>query len=105
MKTYKGIERRHHKLYVTLNTEYHLRDDICVGVKDRKTAKWLKNHMALGHRLLGSIRFKDGGAIPNLGLPRIGESLYFLAPQHEIITSSLVKIERPEKEAIKYYKT
>jgi hypothetical protein len=31
------IEKRRHRMYVTRNTEYHLKDDICVAVRKTTT--------------------------------------------------------------------
>ena len=45
---YLGPERRRHRAYVTRNTEYHFRDDVCVAVRDVKSRKWLVSHLAVG---------------------------------------------------------
>ena len=45
-KAYDGPERRIHKVYVTRNTEYHVRAGLCVAVRPRK-GEWVTDHHAL----------------------------------------------------------
>ncbi len=56
-KSYPGPERRVHRMYVTRNTEYHFRGEVCVAVRDRKTGRWLDSHLAVNRRLTGGVRF------------------------------------------------
>ena len=56
-KDYRGPERRRHRIFVTRNTEYHFRDDVCVAVRDRRTGSFLQGHLALCRPLHGGIRF------------------------------------------------
>ena len=96
---YRGPERRRHRVFVTRNTEYHFRDDICVAVRDRRTGAFLQGHLALKRPVHGGIRFFANGAIaPNPGEPRPGESLYFANDQRDLVTSPLERVERPSKE-------
>ena len=44
-------ERRKHRLFVTQNTEYHLREETCVGVRDLWSGRWREDHPAVGRRL------------------------------------------------------
>src|SRR5690349_19424965 len=60
---YRGPERRRHRVFVTLNTEYHCRDGICVAVRDRRTGEFKKTHAALGKHVSGGLRFNDNGGI------------------------------------------
>ncbi len=46
MNSYRGNERRQHVLYVTQNTEYHLRGAECVGVRDLWSGHWREDHPA-----------------------------------------------------------
>ena len=101
---YGGPERRRHRMYVTRNTEYHFRDEICVGVRDRRTGHWLESHLALHRRLSGGVRFyPNGTAVPSLEGPKIGEALFFGANGRELITSLLCSIERPQKSVVAAY--
>ena len=78
--SYRGSERRRHRVYMTRNTEYHFRDGFCVAVRDRRTGDFLHGHLALQRRVHGGLKFFPDGAIaPNAGEPRAGESLYFAA--------------------------
>ncbi|MFW5925388.1 MAG: hypothetical protein ACOCV4_04430 [Myxococcota bacterium] len=101
---YHGTERRIHKVFVTRNTEYHLRRDLCVAVRDRRSGDWLRGHLARGSRVSGGIRFSaQGGIVPNVGTPSIGESLFFEAGGRDLVTSPLVAVERPAREVVSTY--
>ena len=100
---YKGPERRIHKVFVTRNREYHTRENVCVGVKDRSSGDWVKGHLALQRNLCGAIRFTKGGLLPNTGMPKPGESLYFHGDDIDVVTSTLVTIERPPKKVVESY--
>src|SRR5260370_26299806 len=92
--SYQGQERRRHRVYVTRNTEYHLRDGRCVAVRDRRTGEFLHGHLALEHRVDGGIKFFGNGSIaPNPGDPRPGESLYFASEGRDLVTSALESVE------------
>ena len=99
-----GAERRIHKVYVTRNTEYHFRDDVCVAVRDRRSGDWLAGHLALRRQVHGGVRFfLNGAALPNPGTPRIGESLFFASGERDLVTSPVESIERPEKHVVAAY--
>jgi hypothetical protein len=101
---YAGPERRIHKVFVTRNTEYHVKRDTCVGVRDRETGAWIHKHFAVSRAVMGSIRFFDhGGMSANPGLPRIGESMYFEEAGRDLVTSSVVSVERPRREIVRQY--
>jgi hypothetical protein len=101
---YGGVERRRHRVYLTRNTEYHFRDDVCVGVRDRRTGDWLPGHLALRRELFGSIQFFLNGSLsPHPGEPRVGEALFFAHGGRDLITSPLEKVERPPKHLVDDY--
>jgi hypothetical protein len=101
---YPGAERRHHRVFVTRNTEYHFRDAFCVAVRDRRTGEFLHGHLALRRSVHGGIKFFPNGAIaPNPGEPRPGESLYFASGERDLVTSPLERIERPSKALTQAY--
>jgi hypothetical protein len=105
-RNYRGPERRRHRIFVTRNTEYHFRDDVCVAVRDRRTGSFLQGHLALCRPLHGGIRFFPNGAMsPNPGEPRPGESLYFANDERDLVTSPLERVERPSKELARAYPT
>jgi hypothetical protein len=103
-KSYRGPERRRHRVYVTRNTEYHFRDGFCVAVRDRRTGEFLHGHLALKRRFQGGLKFyPNGGIAPNSGEPRPGESLYFSHDGHDLVTSALERVERPSRELAAAY--
>ena len=101
---YLGNERRIHRIFVTRNSEYHVRRHMCVGVRDRRTGDWLSGHVALRSTVSGGLKFHDNGAISaSEGLPTVGESLFFIAAGRDLITSPVLTIERPELSDVKTY--
>ena len=105
---YQGRERRRRFVYVTRNTEYHVMDRVCVGVRDRQSGAWQHRHMAVQRRLEGGARVLGNGAIvPSLEGPAVGNSIYFVIEDvedmREIVTSRLEAIERPEIEDLMQY--
>ncbi|HSY25836.1 MAG TPA: hypothetical protein VK841_27150 [Polyangiaceae bacterium] len=97
-------ERRRHRVYVTHNTEYHIRDRRCVAVRDRRTGEFLQGHLALDRSVAGGLKFfVNGGIAPNLGEPRPGESLYFASEGRDLVTSPLESVERPTREVVLEY--
>jgi len=103
-KSYHGRERRRHKVYVTRNTEYHTRDRICVRVRDRRSGTWIEGHDALGHRLTGAIHQPVfAGDSPVRSEPTLGDVLLFESGPHQVVTSTLVRIDRPPREIAQQY--
>ena len=101
---YAGLERRIYKVFVTRNSEYHVRRDTCVGVRDRETGQWLDSHFAVSLPVIGAIRFFESGAMTaNPGLPAVGESLYFEALGRDLVTSSVLAVERPSADLVAEY--
>jgi hypothetical protein len=97
-------ERRIHQVFVTRNTEYHVKRDVCVAVRDRRSGEWLRAHLAHGHLVDGALRFQPtGGVTPNGGKPRIGDSLFFHAEGRDLVTSAIVSVERPPRDVIAQY--
>jgi|SRR5689334_22835589 hypothetical protein len=96
---YEGPERRIHKVFVTRNTEYFVRERRCVAVRDRSTGAWVRDHFAVSRAIMGTIRYLDGGELSaGAGLPKIGESMYFEEPGRDLVTSAVVAVERPARE-------
>jgi hypothetical protein len=101
---YSGRERRRHRTFVTRNTEYHCRGDVCIAVRDRRSDTWLPSHLALHRRITGGVRvLANGTAIPSCEPPRVGEALYFAEGGRELITSVLCGVERPPKAVVESY--
>lgn len=93
-------ERRRHVVYVTKNTEYHCRDEECVGVKNLTSGGWLRHHPALRGQLLGAINIKRGAL--QRKRPAVGLRLVFLKDK-SVLTTKVVYAGRPERESILSY--
>ncbi len=98
---YKGPERRQHRVLVTANTEYHMRGDVCVAVRDLGTNAWLGAHEALGARLVGGITpLPNGSYKVRFGEAGPGDQLCF---SHDVVTSPLNRVARPPREIVQGY--
>lgn len=97
-------ERRRRRVYVTKNTEYHFKDDVCVAVRDRRAARWLLAHQVIDRKLSGSVRFKSNGdAYPTLERPNVGDAIFFGSGGPDVVTSIVASIDRPEKQVVQEY--
>lgn len=107
--SYTGVERRVHKVYVTRNTEYHVREGVCVAVRDRHAGGFHTAHIALSLRLEGAVRvYSNGGVIPHANEPETGDAIYFTytrpdGEERQIVTSKLLSVERPAKALVESY--
>lgn len=101
-KSYEGSERRIHQVFVTRNTEYHLRRGVCVGVRPRASGSpWVKDHGALKMKLEGHV--KPGSLLPLPGSPHLGARMYFADRENDILTSPVIAIVRPPKTTVSEY--
>lgn len=110
MRPYKGPDRRRHRMFVTRNSEYHCRDGRCVAVRDRHTGEFIRGHHAIGKKVSAGIRFNDDGGIAQVSPPESlieGEQLCFSSrvdeQEFDVVTSPLLKIDRPPKEVVALY--
>jgi hypothetical protein len=108
---YEGTERRRHRLVVTRNTEYHLRDDVCVAVRDRVSKRWCEGHLAVSLRCEGGVKFHTNGAlIPSLTDPTPGDAIYFSyrtasGEERQLVTSKIESVGRTPKRDVLAYAT
>jgi hypothetical protein len=107
-RVYRGPERRLNRVFVTVNSEYHCHDIVCVAVVNRHTGELEREHPAIGRRLAGSLRFDDERLVATAPpeIPHEGEQLCFTSGKndpHEVVTSTVVRIERPRKEVVVRY--
>ena len=88
--------RRRHRMFVTRNTEYHLRSDQCVGVRDRKTGEWFRHHAALRLRAV---------KLPPIGQDAhwLGRRIQFWGHAADVLTSEVIEVARPPRFALEYY--
>lgn len=107
--TFEGKERRRHRVFITRNTEYHLRDNVCVAVRDRASKRWAEGHMALRLRVEGGVRVHSNGAlIPILTPPGSGDALFFTyktteGEERQLVTSRIEEVARPPKVDVNAY--
>ncbi len=99
---YTGPNRRRNTLYITHNTEYHVHDQRCVGVRDLWSGTWQEEHPALGRQLFGAVRPSLRGLEP-LGEPSVDNLLWFENGESDILTSRLTAVERPPKALLDRY--
>ena len=98
---YNGPERRHRRVFVTKNTEYHMRDDVCVAVRDRRTGRWQMKHRALGSKLMGGLTVTDAGSWHvNHGAAAIGDKLCFA---NDLLTTPVSVVTRPGVNTVDSY--
>ncbi len=100
--TQPARERRIHHVFVTQNTEYHVRRDRCVAVRDRQSGSFQLRHVALFRKIGGALGFRgDGSFTAERGFPRPGESLLFEGTG--TVTSPVLTVERPPREIVVRY--
>lgn len=91
-----SLNRRRHRLFVTRHTEYHLRADECVGVRDLETGTWQRDHAALRLRAL---------KLPPTGHDHVwlGQRIQFWGSNTDVVTSPVVAVGRPQRECLESY--
>jgi len=93
--TLAATDRRIHQIFVTRNTEYHLRRDRCVAIRDRHTGDWRDDPRALFRRVSAAVTLLENGSLMvRESLPHEGESLLFEG-ENGALTSPVLCIERP----------
>jgi hypothetical protein len=85
-----------YRVFLTRRSEYHVREHVCFGVRDRRTGQWHAGHWALGRPLAGSIADARGG-LCSLGLPGLSEPLCFMVDDRPHYTSAVLSIEEREQ--------
>jgi hypothetical protein len=83
-----------YQIFLTRNSEYHLQSHVCIGVRDRRTGAWVKQHPALQRPLTSTVR--TAGALAVLLRPQLGESLEFDLGDAPLRTSPVLNIEHPK---------
>jgi hypothetical protein len=74
-----------YRVFLTRKSEYHVRGNVCFGVRDRRTGSWRSDHWALGCQLT------------SLGVPAVSEPLCFLVGEAPHYTSVVISIEEREQ--------
>ncbi len=83
-------------MFVTNNTEYHLRLDECVGVRDRESGSWQRHHAALRLRAI---------QLPPIGHDHhwVGRRLQFWSADTDVVTSPVIEVDRPPRTSVPLY--
>jgi hypothetical protein len=80
-----------YRVYLTRNSEYHLENNVCVAVRDRRTGRWFDEHPALT-RPLATAQLSANN-FTSLHTPNLGESLDFAQDGELLRTSPVLNIE------------
>ena len=106
---YQGVDRRRNRVFVTIHSEYHCRDGVCIAVVNRHTGELDCDHSAVGRRLSGSVRLDldhISATVPP-ETPHEGEQLCFSSGRkddpHDVVTSMVVSVERPRRDIVARY--
>jgi hypothetical protein len=91
-----SADRRRHRIFYTKHTEYHVRGDECVGVRDRGSGLWLLDHKAIRLRALRLPAIGDAAAW-------IGRRIQFWSRHMDVLTSEVVAVGRPERSNVGAY--
>lgn len=84
-----------YRLFITRNSEYHVRGSVCCAVRDRRTGAWMQSHAAVGRPLADA--FADAsGRVRSASIPMIGEPLVFVLSSGPVRTSAVLSVEERE---------
>lgn len=86
-----------YRVFLTRNSEYHVRGHVCIGVRDRRSGDWLKDHPALSRPLAHTV-VDSSGRLSSPHLPSLGDPLEFDVAGTPLRTSPVLDIE--EREAL-----
>ena len=84
-----------YRVFLTHQSEYHIRGHICFGVRSRRTGNWFSQHWALS-RPLASAYADDHGRLRGLQFPAIGEPLRFKVDGEMLETTPVLGVENRE---------
>jgi hypothetical protein len=87
------------KLYLTHRSEYLILQDICVGVRDRLSGRWVPLHSGACAHVLGPLGASETSMLASTRI-RLGEQLCLSAPARRVVTGPIVAIEMPSEELL-----
>jgi hypothetical protein len=87
------------KLYLTHRSEYLVLHDLCVGVRDRVSGRWVPLHSGACAHVLGPLTATETRMLPATRI-RVGEQLCLSAPARRVVTGPIVAIEKATPELI-----
>ena len=91
--SYKGPERRIHAVVSTRNREYHVRSDICIAVRDKKSGVWISSHEVIGMVL------EEREPLSRY----VGRPVHFASDISRVQTSRVDTVFRPGKSVVDVY--
>lgn len=106
---HQGAERRRRIVYFTRNTEYHLKDGVCVAIRDRRSQALHAARAPLEFKLEGGAKvYSNGATLVDAALPSVGDAICFVGAGEggqvkHVVTSRVEKIERPSKADLTLY--
>ena len=96
--SHSGQNCRRYRVFVTNNTEYHIRDEVCLGVRRRGEHEWNREHPAVGQDFIGAI----GARVTHSDeIPEPGARLLF---GNSVLTSPVAEVLRPGPELADDYR-
>jgi len=87
-----------HRVYVTHGTEYHLRDSVCLVVRDRRSGAWITDHDAVFQEATCMLLPTRRGVRRTALGKRIGARLCFETHVYRIVTSEVRQVRAPTDE-------
>ena len=82
-------------VYFTKNTEYHVADGTCVRVLRREDGRRLSDHVAVGSRLLGGIKFPTGETMLSSISMHVsrGDCLVFSGDEGVVLSTRIQRVQ------------
>ena len=81
-----------YRVFLTKNSEYHVRSGVCFNVRDRRTGNWLAEHEAIGLPL-SDVFADEAGEVRAASMPMVGEPLSFQLQDRKFQTSPVLSVE------------
>jgi hypothetical protein len=86
-------------LYLTYYSEYLVRGEVCVGVRDRRSGSWQPMHVAARAYVLGPQATLHSSPLIGDG-PRLGERLCLRTAACRIVTGPIIAVETPSRRLV-----
>lgn len=94
----REVERRRHVVYVTTRLEYHVREGVCVAVRERGATEFLRGHLAVGAAVEGAVSSTASSGAS----PAVGDAVRF-GGARALVTPTVRDVVRPSKETTLRY--
>lgn len=92
------------QIAATRNTEYHLRDRVCIAVRDRRTGRWHSDHPAVGNLVTCMFASVRGGWRPHaFSTRRIGSVMHFGQAPEPVTTGAIRVVFEPDASVVAFY--